>query len=142
MTAVMTISRRRFCKGGPRLVSLREGMGVGSPRAASGRIYGVRIVSILPHLRAVLLDLDGTLVDSAEDLREALNELLSREGLRMVDPAEVRSMIGDGALNPAERGLERTGGDGRRAHELLPQFLENYDPRASRKTLPYPGFVE
>jgi len=100
------------------------------------------VMSIMPHLRAVLLDLDGTLVDSAEDLMDALNEVLAREGLRTVGPAEVRSMIGDGALKLVERGLERTGGDAGRARQLLPRFLDAYEPRASRKTRPYPGVVD
>jgi phosphoglycolate phosphatase len=96
----------------------------------------------LPPLEAVLLDLDGTLVDSAEDLMEALNEVLAREGLRPVDPEEVRSMIGDGVLKLLERGLARAGGDSSRGPDLLPRFLDAYEPRASRKTRPYPGVVE
>lgn len=93
-------------------------------------------------LAAVLLDLDGTLVDSAEDLMEALNDLLAREGLRAVDPDETRAMIGDGALKLVERALVRTGGEGARAPDLLPRFLALYEPRASRKTRPFPGVVD
>ncbi|HEX2555864.1 MAG TPA: phosphoglycolate phosphatase [Microvirga sp.] len=93
-------------------------------------------------LEAVLLDLDGTLVDSAEDLRDALNEILGRQGLRPVTPAEVRAMIGDGVLKLVERGLTRTGGDPARAADLVPAFLEAYEPRASRKTVLYPGVLD
>jgi phosphoglycolate phosphatase len=96
----------------------------------------------IPSLRAVLLDLDGTLVDSAEDLREALNEVLAGEGLRPIEAAEVRAMIGDGVLKLVERGLARAGGDPDRARELMPRFLSVYEPRAARSTRPYPGVVE
>jgi phosphoglycolate phosphatase len=93
-------------------------------------------------LEAVLFDLDGTLVDSAEDLREALNEVLAEEGLRPLAAGEVTAMIGDGVLKLLERGLARTGGEIERAGLLLPRFLALYTPRASRKTRPYPGVVE
>jgi phosphoglycolate phosphatase len=94
------------------------------------------------RLQAVLLDLDGTLVDSAEDLRDALNELLAGEGLRPVTGEEVRAMIGDGVLKLVERGLARTGGDPARAGALVPAFLAAYEPRAARKTTLYPGVLD
>lgn len=48
-------------------------------------------------IKAVVFDLDGTLIDSAEDLCVALNRLLTEEGLRPLASAEVVPMIGDGA---------------------------------------------
>ena len=36
-------------------------------------------------LKAILFDLDGTLVDSVRDLRDAANVLLAEEGLRQID---------------------------------------------------------
>ena len=50
-------------------------------------------------------DLDGTLVDSAEDLRVALNRLLGDLGLRPIEAAEIKGMIGDGVLKLVERAL-------------------------------------
>ncbi len=96
----------------------------------------------MARLEAVLLDLDGTLVDSAEDLRDALNAVLDREGLRAVSGEEVRAMIGDGVPKLVERGLAKTGGDPGRARDLVPGFLAIYEPRASRKTRAYPGVLE
>ena len=46
-------------------------------------------------IKAVVFDLDGTLIDSAEDLGAALNRLLAEEGLRPLALAEVVPMIGD-----------------------------------------------
>jgi phosphoglycolate phosphatase len=111
----------------------------GPPHAAVGLKAPPLSISAL---RAVLFDLDGTLVDSAEDLREALNEVLAREGLRAIEAPEVPPMVGDGALKLVERGLARAGGDPARARELLPRFLSAYEPRAACKTRPYPGVVE
>src|SRR5204863_2973636 len=47
--------------------------------------------------RAVLFDLDGTIVDSAADIAAALNRALALEGLAPFDEPQVRAMIGDGA---------------------------------------------
>jgi phosphoglycolate phosphatase len=54
----------------------------------------------------VVFDLDGTLVDTAPDLIEALNFILDREGLPPVPMRSARSMIGAGARKLIERGLE------------------------------------
>jgi phosphoglycolate phosphatase len=47
-------------------------------------------------IQATIFDLDGTLVDSAKDPRAALNRLLGDLGLRPIEAAEIRSMVGDG----------------------------------------------
>jgi len=49
-----------------------------------------------PNARAVIWDLDGTLVDSAADLAAALNGVLGRRGLEPRTLEAVRGMIGDG----------------------------------------------
>lgn len=55
-------------------------------------------MSALPHaqVEAVAFDLDGTLVDSAPDIRHALNSALQKAGLKDFDLDTVRSWIGDG----------------------------------------------
>lgn len=55
--------------------------------------------------RAVLFDLDGTLIDSAADLCAALNELLGRKGLGPVSVDDAKSMIGRGVRMLVERGF-------------------------------------
>jgi phosphoglycolate phosphatase len=59
--------------------------------------------------RIVVFDLDGTLVDTAPDLINALNHVLGREGLPLVPLHSARSMIGAGARRLIERGLELEG---------------------------------
>jgi phosphoglycolate phosphatase-like HAD superfamily hydrolase len=46
---------------------------------------------------AIIFDLDGTLIDSAPDLRAALNRVLTARGLAALSADAVRDMIGDGA---------------------------------------------
>src|SRR5206468_11019950 len=57
----------------------------------------------------VVFDLDGTLVDTAPDLINALNFVLDREGLPPVPLHSARNMIGAGARRLIERGLESEG---------------------------------
>src|ERR1700674_535676 len=56
--------------------------------------------------RMIVFDLDGTLVDTAPDLINALNYILHREGLPPVPLHLARNMIGAGARRLLERGLE------------------------------------
>ena len=79
-------------------------------------------------IKAVVFDLDGTLIDSAEDLCAALNRMLAEEGLRPLALAEVVPMIGDGAAKLVERavaaaGGEASGGGPARAHPALSRPL-------------------
>src|SRR5829696_2772695 len=98
-------------------------------------------------LKAVLCELDGTLVDSAEDIRAALNELLAElrlggvgpdavgpdaVGPEAVGPDEIRGMIGDGVGKLIERALAARGGDPADASHLVPRFLALYEPNAAR----------
>src|SRR5271169_6504220 len=63
----------------------------------------------MTSIRTVVFDLDGTLVDTAPDLINALNHVLDREGLPPVPLQSARNMIGAGARRLIERGLELEG---------------------------------
>ncbi len=60
-------------------------------------------------LKAAVFDLDGTLVDSAAELRAALNAALSRLARRPLIDQEVKAMVGDGIVRLTERALAATG---------------------------------
>ncbi len=95
-------------------------------------------------IKAVVFDLDGTLIDSAEDLCTALNRLLAEEALRPLALSEVVPMIGDGAGRLVERGVLAAGGHV--AKDALPvltrRFLAHYEPHAAERTRPVPGAAE
>lgn len=57
----------------------------------------------------VVFDLDGTLVDTAPDLLNALNHVLTHSGLEEVDLQTVATMIGRGAKSMIQRGMEHQG---------------------------------
>lgn len=92
----------------------------------------------------LIFDLDGTLIDSAPDLRAALNEMLrERErGRAPLSLAQVRQMIGDGAAALVARALAASGVDPAAAADALPRFLQLYEADAVRLTRPYPGVPE
>ncbi len=88
-------------------------------------------------MRAVVFDLDGTLIDSAPDLRAALNRTLAARGLPALDAARVQAMIGDGAKALVMRGFAafgRVAGDAE-----LADFLTDYQANATVETRVYLG---
>ncbi len=93
--------------------------------------------------KAILFDLDGTLIHSAPDLRDALNRLLIGEGRRELDLAAVQMMIGDGVRMLVERGFDATGEAPTEAalDRLTEDFIADYEPNSAVKTVPFPGAV-
>jgi phosphoglycolate phosphatase len=89
--------------------------------------------------RAVVFDLDGTLIDSDPDIRAALNRILAADGLAPLSTAEVQSMIGDGAKVLLERGFAARGAQAEPRH--LTAFLADYEVNSVVDTVPYPGIV-
>jgi len=91
--------------------------------------------------RTVVFDLDGTLVDTAPDLINALNFVLDREGLPPVPLHAARTMIGAGARRLIERGLEL---DGRAAStqdidRLTSDFIDYYAAHIADASRPFEG---
>lgn len=94
------------------------------------------------RLKAVIFDLDGTLVDSAPDLASALNHLLASERRRALALEEVIGMIGDGARVLVERAFAATGAPASDLDRLTPLFLALYEGHTADQTLAFPGVVE
>jgi phosphoglycolate phosphatase len=61
------------------------------------------------QIRAVLLDLDGTLVDTAEEIAAALNETLAGLGFRTISLRAVTALIGRGVHSLVERAVGEVG---------------------------------
>ncbi|UCI28718.1 phosphoglycolate phosphatase [Mesorhizobium sp. B2-8-5] len=59
--------------------------------------------------RAILFDLDGTLIDSAPDIAAAVNELLAGRDLPPLSVDRVRAMIGGGVMKLVERAFAASG---------------------------------
>ena len=93
--------------------------------------------------RAILFDLDGTLVDTAPDLHAALNVALAAQGRAAVPIEGVRAMVGDGARELVKRGLAATGGMTEVAVAAgTALFLDHYTANLSRLSRPFPGVAD
>src|SRR5579863_6250403 len=92
--------------------------------------------------RALLFDLDGTLVDSVPDLAAALATLLAELGRPPLGIAAVTAMVGDGAAKLVERALAASGAGGTPLGPALDRFLALYEANATRLTRVYDGVPE
>ena len=86
-----------------------------------------------PAVRAVLFDLDGTLIDSAPDLAGAGNDMRAARGLPMLPLAHFRPMVGSGARGMLGRALQ-VQPDHPDFEALRDEFLQRYEARMTRET--------
>ncbi|MGF1631192.1 MAG: phosphoglycolate phosphatase [Kiloniellaceae bacterium] len=95
-------------------------------------------------LRAVVFDLDGTLVDSVPDIHAAAAAFLAERGYQALDLATITGFVGNGVPVLLERILGAVGeADGPAAVAVaLPRFLEIYGAAPSALSRLYPGVAE
>ena len=91
-------------------------------------------------IRAVLFDLDGTLVDSLDDLTDAVNHMLAGFGKGPLTKTGVRTLVGKGARNLVQRALDtESPADIERGLGLFTEFNTNH---ITDKSMLYPGVRE
>lgn len=91
---------------------------------------------------AVLFDLDGTLIDSATGIAEAVNRTLRDLGHRGEEEHVVRSWIGDGARLLLRRALDHAGtvvADGDRFEDAYTLLMRHYGDSLPLQARAYPG---
>lgn len=91
--------------------------------------------------RHLAFDLDGTLIDSAPDIADAVNGLLAELGKAPLALPAVRTMIGDGAPVLLERAFAASGIQ-EAAAGFMPRFKVFYDAAATNRTELYPKVRE
>lgn len=91
----------------------------------------------------VVFDLDGTLVDSLQDIAGAMNETLAAHGYPERKVADFRRFAGDGARVAVQRACERDfSGDPAALDALVDAYLATYLRRGSPRSRPYAGVEE
>ena len=106
----------------------------------------------LGEVRAVLFDLDGTLLDTAADLHAAVNAMLVDVGRPSLPEETVRRYVGRGVANLVKRslegsteevaGAESAGEDATLQATALARFRHHYTVENGRRATPYPGVCE
>ena len=96
---------------------------------------------MLPHIRAVLFDLDGTLIDSAPDLGDAADKMRTDRGLASLPESMYRPMAGAGA-----RGMLKVAFDISPEHAdynvMREEFFVNYERAMTVRTYVFDGVQE
>lgn len=87
-------------------------------------------------------DLDGTLIDTSEDLRIACNHALALADIAPLGPDQIRSAIGGGARRMLHRGIEfnaRQPVDDSLFERMFDAFLNHYEANIAVHSQPFPG---
>ncbi len=93
------------------------------------------------NTKAVIFDLDGTLLDTLSDLTYAVNVTMERRGVPTHTPSEVRGFIGDGAEMLIRRSLP-TGTPDDEVKSATAEYKQIYLDNLLRETAPYAGIPE
>lgn len=89
--------------------------------------------------KAIIFDLDGTLLDTLQDLTNATNHVLVAAGHEPISAAICRTLIGNGVRVLLERAI---GLDGRALDEALKNYLAYYHDHKCDHTRPFAGIPE
>ncbi len=87
-------------------------------------------------------DLDGTLLDTSEDLAAAINHALGLAGRPLLTIDQVKPLIGAGAKNTLIKALEESGGiDPETFRPIYKELLRYYDAHSADHTRPFDGVI-
>jgi len=95
------------------------------------------------HMRydTVIFDLDGTLLDTIEDLAASVNFVMDEFGFPNRSVDEVRSFVGNGILNLVALCIPG-GRDNPQLMQAFELYKKHYAEHCLEKTVPYPGIPE
>jgi len=92
--------------------------------------------------KAVLFDLDGTLLDTLDDLADSMNASLRRFGFPPNPVDTYRYLVGDGLMNLVSRALPPDHRDEATINEVACAQWDEYSRNWANKTRPYEGIPE
>lgn len=91
--------------------------------------------------KAIIFDLDGTLLDTLEDLKDSMNNALNSCGYEGITLKQARSYVGNGAERFLELSLPH-GKSNKDFDKCLQLFKIHYSNNMENKTRPYNGVLE
>jgi phosphoglycolate phosphatase len=93
--------------------------------------------------QAIIFDLDGTLLDTLQDLADSMNVALSHLGFPVHELEKYRHFVGDGMENLVRRSVPDTAkNDPRLISRCLEMMRRTYELNWRVRTRPYPGVPE
>ncbi len=90
--------------------------------------------------KALLFDLDGTLLDTAPDMIGALNALRAENNLPAIDSAPLRQFVSRGSIGMLDAGMPAANETQRKVWQA--RFLQLYSQDLSRRTVLFPAMAE
>lgn len=96
----------------------------------------------MSDFKAILFDLDGTLLDTIEDLADSMNASLAACGFAQRSVAECKYFVGDGVLNFVLRAVPKDARKKETLDKMVQLFRQEYANRWALKTRPYDGVPE
>ena len=93
------------------------------------------------NITTFIFDLDGTLLDTLEDLTSSVNYALQTNGYQTHSMDEVRMMVGNGVGKLIQRALPQDTSEGKKT-EVLSSFRNHYLKHSEDTTKPYDGIIE
>ena len=91
-------------------------------------------------IKAILFDLDGTLIDSVTDLANSVNHTLTQVGLPAHTQEEIKNFVGDGVQKLIKRSLGQN--NMAKYSEAFGLFMDHYGTHCTDNTVLYPGVAE
>lgn len=91
--------------------------------------------------KLIIFDLDGTLLDTLEDLKESVNFALSQYAYPLRSKEQVRKDIGNGVAKLIERSIPNNAANPN-YFDCLAIFRKHYGEHYKENTIPYDGMVE
>jgi len=95
----------------------------------------------MPEINTVLFDLDGTLIDTAPDMANALNILLREEGCDVLAFENIRPMVSNGSAALVQLGFPNLT-DSPIIERLKKRYLEIYENKLCIDSVLFPGMAE
>lgn len=93
-------------------------------------------------LKAIIFDLDGTVLDTIADLAGAVNAALCKNGFPERKHSEIMSFVGNGTRKLIERALPEDNQDPQTVERVHADFSQHYAEHFADETKPYPGIPE
>ncbi len=94
------------------------------------------------RIKAVIWDLDGTLLNTLDDLAASTNAALEQNGLPERTTDEVRQFVGNGVRRLIELAVPEMGENHPKFQQVLDSFVAHYGAHSRDRTRPYDGIME